>query len=158
MLAALVDEHRDGDGEHEADAERLGLDGGAEAERGVEVGDAGEQRAAGVLGVSPDDGVHEAVEHVHARQQLQRVHGALARRRGRRRRVRRGRTRRGRRRRRRLHLRRRGRGRRRRRAGWAGHGRRRELRDQRGRDQQKAGHNAVVRGHGARRLSSARLG
>jgi hypothetical protein len=76
-----------GDGEHEADAERLGLDGGAEAERGVEVGHAGEQRAAGVVGLGTDDGVHEVVERVHAREQLERVHGALARRRGRRRRV-----------------------------------------------------------------------
>ena len=30
VLAAIVDEHLDGDGQHEADAERLGLDGGAE--------------------------------------------------------------------------------------------------------------------------------
>lgn len=130
VLAALVDEHRDGDGEHDADAERLGLDGGAEAERGVEVGHAGEQRAAGVAGLGPDDGVHEAVERVHARQQLQRVHGALARRRGRRRRRRvgRGRARRGRRR--RLHLR----GRRRRRLRRWAVGARRGLRQQRGRD------------------------
>lgn len=144
MLAALVDEHRDGDGEHDADAERLGLDGGAEAERGVEVGHAGEQRAAGVACLGPDDGVHEAVERVHARQQLQRVHGALSRRR--RRRVGRGRARRGRRR--RLHLRRRRRRwRRRRRAVGA----RRGLREQCG---QQEGHNAAVvrgRGHGARR-------
>lgn len=142
MLAALVDEHRDGDGEHDADAKRLDLDGGAEAERGVEVGDAGEQRAAGVAGLGPDDGVHEAVERVHAREQLQRVHGALARRRGRR--VGRGRARRGRRR-----WRLRWRRRLRRRAGGAGGGRR----EQCGRDQQD-GHNAVVvrgRGHGARR-------
>jgi hypothetical protein len=132
MLAALVNEHRDGDGEHEADAERLGLDGGAEAERGVEVGHAGEQRAAGVAGLGPDDGVHEAVERVHAREQLERVHGALARRRGRRRR---------RRRRRRL----------RRRAVGAGRG----LREQCGCDQQE-GHNAVVhRGHGARRCAGS---
>jgi hypothetical protein len=145
VLAALVNEHRDGDGEHEADAERLGLDGGAEAERGVEVGHAGEQRAAGVAGLGPDDGVHEAVERVHAREQLERVHGALARRRGRRRRVGRGRARRGRRRRRR-------RRRLRRRAVGAGRG----LREQCGRDQQE-GHNAVVRhrGHGARRCAGS---
>ena len=81
MLAALVDEHGDGNGEDEADAERLGLDGGAEAERGVEVGDAGQQRAAGVAGLGADHRVHQPVQRVHARQQLQRVHRALPRRR-----------------------------------------------------------------------------
>ena len=143
MLATLVHEHLDGDGQHEADVERLGLDGGAEAERGVEVGYAGQQRAAGLFGVAADHRVHEAVEHVHTRQQLQRVDGALARRRrrrcrcrcrcrrrgrgrgsGRRRRARHGRRGRG------LHLRRRRRrGRLRRRAGGAGR-RRRELHGQ----------------------------
>lgn len=35
-LAALVDEHLDGDWQHEIDVERLELDGSAEAKRGVD--------------------------------------------------------------------------------------------------------------------------
>jgi len=135
---ALVDEHLDGDGEHEVDAEGLDLDGGAEAERGVEVGHALQQRAALLAGLGADHGVHQPVERVHARQQLQRVQGALAR--GRRR---------GRRRRRARHGRRGRRRRLRRRAGRAGRGRRDELRDQRGRDEQERHNAVVVLRHGA---------
>ena len=43
-LATLVDEHLDGDGQHEVDVEGLDLDGGAKAESSVEVGHAGQQR------------------------------------------------------------------------------------------------------------------
>jgi len=136
---ALVDEHLDGDGEHEVDAEGLDLDGGAEAERGVEVGHALQQRAALLAGLGADHGVHQPVERVHARQQLQRVQGALAR--GRRRGRRRRRARHG----------RRGRGRRRlrRRAGRAGRGRRELRDDQRGREEQERHNAVVVLRHGA---------
>ena len=69
-LAALVDEHLDGDGQHEVDVEGLDLDGGAKAESSVEVGNAGQQRAACIAGATADHCVQQPIEHVHARTQL----------------------------------------------------------------------------------------
>lgn len=66
------------DGEVELDAEHVGLDGGAEAEGGVEVDEAVEQRAAPVVQRRHPDLGLDQVQHVRAHVQLQRVRRALA--------------------------------------------------------------------------------
>ena len=90
-LAAVVEDEAEVDGEVEFDAEDVGLDGGAEADGGLQVHEPVQQRAAGQVRRRADLGLDEA-QHVGAHAQLQRVAGALAfrgRRRGRRRRRRR---------------------------------------------------------------------
>lgn len=85
--AAAVDEHLQRDGHVDGDVQHLGLDGGAQARRRGEPGDALDERAALDVGVAD---VHLVPENVHARAELQRVDGARVRgRRGRRRRGRR---------------------------------------------------------------------
>jgi hypothetical protein len=75
-LAAAVNEHLQRDGHVDGDVQHLGLDGGAQARRRGEPGDALHERAALDVGVAD---VHLVPENVHARAELQRVDGALVR-------------------------------------------------------------------------------
>ena len=80
--AAAVEEHLERDGHVDGEVQHLGLEGGAQARRRREPGDALHERAALDVGVAD---VHLVAEDVHARAELQRVDGALVRgRRGRR--------------------------------------------------------------------------
>jgi hypothetical protein len=64
-LVAVVEEEREVDGDIDVDAEDVGLDGGAEADGGVKVDEALDQRAA--LVICPDGDVElEQVQHVGA--------------------------------------------------------------------------------------------
>ncbi len=76
-LAALVEDEAQIDGEIQVDAQHVGLDGGAEADGGVEVGDPLQQRAA-LVGAGSDLDANEPIEHVGAHPQLQGVDGAVA--------------------------------------------------------------------------------
>jgi len=78
--AAVVDKEGEVDGDVEADAEDVGVDGEADADGGLQVGQAGDEGAAGLLGRLPHLRVDEPVQHVRAHAQLHRVHRALARR------------------------------------------------------------------------------
>lgn len=80
--AAAVEEHLERDGHVDGEVQHLGLEGGAQARRRGEAGDALHERAALDVGVAD---VHLVPEDVHARAELQRVDGALVRRRRRRR-------------------------------------------------------------------------
>ena len=95
-LAAVVEDEAEVDGEVEFDAEDVGLDGGAEADGGLQVHEPVQQRAAGQVRRRADLGLDEA-QHVGAHAQLQRVPGAVVAAAGRRRRWRRRQRRRGRR-------------------------------------------------------------
>lgn len=79
LLAAVVEDEAEVDRDVEVDAEDVGLEGGAEADGGLEVEDPVDERAAlaGLFGELADTEGEEAVEHVGARRQLQRVHRAL---------------------------------------------------------------------------------
>jgi len=91
-LAAVVEDEAEVDGQVEVDAEDPALDGGAEAECGLEVDEPLQQRAAWLRGRHAHLGLDQA-QNIGAHAQLERVAGALAergRRRGRRRRGRRG--------------------------------------------------------------------
>lgn len=74
-MAAVVEEEGEIDVDVEADAQDVGLDGGAEAQGGFEVGEALDEAAAGFLGRGADLEVDEAAEHVGAGAQLDRVDG-----------------------------------------------------------------------------------
>lgn len=76
-LATVVDNEAELDRDVEGDAEHVGLDGGAEAGGGLEVGQAAEDAAARLGGRLADLGAHEA-GHVGARRELEGVLGALA--------------------------------------------------------------------------------
>ena len=94
VLAAVVDEEAELDGDVEGAAEHVGLDGGAETDGGLKVGEAAEDAAARRVRRLADLGADEA-QHVGARRELERVLGALGvvgRRRWRRRRRRRRRA------------------------------------------------------------------
>ena len=82
-LAAVVEDEAEIDGQVQVDAEDVALDGGAEAQGGLEVDEPLQQRAAGLRRRHADLGLDEA-QHVGAHAQLQRVAGALASRRRRR--------------------------------------------------------------------------
>jgi len=91
-LAAVVEDEAEVDGQVEVDAEDAALDGGAEAQCGLEVDEPLQQRAAWLRGRHAHLGLDQA-QNIGAHAQLERVAGALAergRRRGRRRRGRRG--------------------------------------------------------------------
>ena len=77
VLAAVVKDEAEVDGEVEVDAEHVGLDGGAEADCGLEVDEALEEGAARQRGRRANLGLDQA-QHVGAHAQLQRVDGALA--------------------------------------------------------------------------------
>lgn len=91
LLAAVVDEEGEVDGDVEVDAEDVGPEGGAEADGCLEVEQAVDERAAvaGLLRELADAEGDEPVEHVFAGRQLEGVDGALPARRRRRRRRRR---------------------------------------------------------------------
>ena len=76
-LAAVVEDEAEVDGQVQVDAEDVALDGGAEAQGGLEVDEPLQQRAAGLRRRHADLGLDEA-QHVGAHAQLQRVAGALA--------------------------------------------------------------------------------
>lgn len=76
--AAVVDEEGEVDGDVEVDAEDVGVDGEADADSGVQVGQAGDEGAAGLLRRAAHHGVDQPVQHVGAHAQLHRVHRALA--------------------------------------------------------------------------------
>jgi hypothetical protein len=75
VLAALVEDEAEVDGQVELDAEHVGLDGSAQADGGIEVDEPAQQRAARLL-------VRQAnldkAQHVGAHVELERVDGALA--------------------------------------------------------------------------------
>ena len=77
VLATVVDNEAELDRDVEGDAEHVGLDGGAEAGGGLEVGEAAEEAAARLGRRLPHLGFHEA-GHVGAHRELERVLGALA--------------------------------------------------------------------------------
>ena len=75
--AAVVKDEAEVDGEVELDAEHIGLDGGAEADCGLEVDEALEEGAARQRWRRAHLGLDQA-QHVGAHAQLQCVDGALA--------------------------------------------------------------------------------
>lgn len=77
VLATVVDNEAELDRDVDGDAEHVGLDGGAEADGGLQVGEAAEDAAARLGGRVADLGADEA-QHVGARSELKRVLGALA--------------------------------------------------------------------------------
>ncbi|XBI03572.1 hypothetical protein VPH35_131972 [Triticum aestivum] len=77
LLAALVEEEGQIDGHVELDAENVGPDGGAEAHRGVEVGEPAQERATLLVRRHADLKLQQ-VQHVGAHTQLQRVDRAAA--------------------------------------------------------------------------------
>jgi hypothetical protein len=87
-LATVVDEGGELDRDVDGGAEHVGLDGRAEADGGLEVGEAAEEAAARLSGHLAGLALDEA-EHVGAHAELERVHRALAAGWGRRRRGRR---------------------------------------------------------------------
>ena len=64
-LAAVVEDEGEVDGEVEVDAQHVGLDGSAEADGGLQVDEAVQQRAAGLRRRQPHLGLDEA-QHVGA--------------------------------------------------------------------------------------------
>jgi hypothetical protein len=87
-VLAAGDEQVERDGEVDVDVEQARADGGAEAQRRVQVRHPLHQRAALGPGLLPDHQVDQPAQHVHARVQLQRVDRARPHRRRRRRDVR----------------------------------------------------------------------
>ena len=77
VLATVVDNEAELDRDVYGDPEHVGLDGGAEADGGLQVGEAAEDAAAWLGGRVADLGADEA-QHVGARRELERVLGALA--------------------------------------------------------------------------------
>jgi len=77
VLATVVEDEAEVDGEVKVDAEDVGLDGGAEADGGLQVREAAKDAAARLGGRVADLGTDEA-QHVGARRELERVLGALA--------------------------------------------------------------------------------
>uniref|UniRef100_A0A8R7VDW2 Uncharacterized protein n=1 Tax=Triticum urartu TaxID=4572 RepID=A0A8R7VDW2_TRIUA len=77
LLAALVEEEGQVDGDVELDAEDVGPDGGAEAHSGVEVGEPAQERATLLVRRHTDPELQQ-VQHVGAHAQLQRVDRAAA--------------------------------------------------------------------------------
>jgi len=77
VLATVVDNEAELDRDVDGDAEHVGLDGGAEADGGLQVREAAEDAAARLGGRVADLGADEA-QHVGARRELERVLGALA--------------------------------------------------------------------------------
>ena len=75
VLATVVEDEAEVDGEVKVDAEDVGLDGGAEADGGLQVDEPVQQRAARLVRRRADLGLHQA-QHVGAHSQLQRVPGA----------------------------------------------------------------------------------
>jgi len=75
VLATVVEDEAEVDGEVKVDAEDVGLDGGAEADGGLQVDEPVQQRAARLVRRRADLGLHQA-QHVGAHAQLQRVPGA----------------------------------------------------------------------------------
>jgi hypothetical protein len=75
VLAAVVEDEAEVDGELKVDAEDVGLDGGAEADGGLQVDEPVQQRAARLVRRRAYLGLHQA-QHVGAHAQLQRVPGA----------------------------------------------------------------------------------
>ncbi|URE08077.1 hypothetical protein MUK42_20040, partial [Musa troglodytarum] len=95
LLATVVHEQAEADGYVKVEAEDVGLEGGAEAEGGLGVGEPSHQTAAGLLRWRADLEADQTVEHVGAGGKLEGVDGAFGTgrwraRRGVRRRVRRG--------------------------------------------------------------------
>jgi hypothetical protein len=82
VLAALVEDEGEVNGQVELDAEHVGLDGSAQADGGVEVDEPTQQRAARLIVRQAN--LDEA-QHVGAHVELERVDGALAEAAGRRR-------------------------------------------------------------------------
>jgi hypothetical protein len=74
VLAAVVEDEAEVDGEVKVDAEDVGLDGGAEASDDLQVDEPVQQRAALLVRRRADLGLHQA-QHVGAHAQLQRVPG-----------------------------------------------------------------------------------
>jgi hypothetical protein len=74
-LAAVVEDEAEVDGQVELDAEDVALDGGAEADGGLEVDETLQERAARLRGRHGHLGLDQA-QHVGAHAQLQRVAGA----------------------------------------------------------------------------------
>ena len=72
-LAAVVDEEAEVDGHVEVDAQDVGLERRAEAHRRLQVGEAIDERAAGLLRRRAQHQVDEPVQHVRAHPQLQRI-------------------------------------------------------------------------------------
>ncbi|KAK4769069.1 hypothetical protein SAY86_027219 [Trapa natans] len=73
LLAAVVEEEAEGDGDVEVDSEDVGLDGRAEADRRLKVGQTLDERAARILGRLTEHEVDEAVEHIGAYPELEGV-------------------------------------------------------------------------------------
>ncbi|KAM0931676.1 hypothetical protein ACQ4PT_000181 [Festuca glaucescens] len=73
FLAAVVDEEAEVDGHVEVDAQDVGLESGAEADGGLQVGEALDQGAARLLRWLSELQVDQPVQHVGAHAQLQRV-------------------------------------------------------------------------------------
>jgi len=76
VLATVVEDEAEVDGEVQVDAEDVGLDSGAEADGGLQVDEPIQQRAARLVRRRADLGLHQA-QHVGAHAQLQRVPGAV---------------------------------------------------------------------------------
>ena len=76
-LAAVVEDEAEIDWQVEVDAEDVALDGGAEAECGLEVDEPLQQRAAWLRGRHTHLGLDQA-QNIGAHAQLERVAGALA--------------------------------------------------------------------------------
>jgi len=76
-LATVVDEGAELDRDVDGDAEHVGLDGRAEADGGLQVGEAVEEAAARLSGHLAGLALDEA-EHVDAHAEFERVHRALA--------------------------------------------------------------------------------
>ncbi|RWW41645.1 hypothetical protein BHE74_00052857 [Ensete ventricosum] len=88
LLAAVVEEQAEADGEIKDEAQDVALQGGAKTHGGLEVSEALQQSAAGLLGRRAERYVEQATENIGADAELERVPGALgpgagARRRGR---------------------------------------------------------------------------
>ena len=79
VLATVVEEQAEVDGDVEVDAEDVGLEGGAKADGGLEVEEAADESTAlaWLLGELADADGDEAVEHVGAGGQFQGVDGAF---------------------------------------------------------------------------------
>ena len=77
FFAAMVEEEGEVDGDVEVDAKDVGLDGGAEAEGGVEVGETVEQRAALLVRWHAQLELDQ-VQHIGAHLQLQGADRAVA--------------------------------------------------------------------------------
>lgn len=76
LLAAVVEQKAQGDGNVQVDAQNVGLDGCAEAYGSLEVNQSLNEAAAGSLGRGPNDEVKQALEHISAHAELEGVFGA----------------------------------------------------------------------------------